>query len=58
MNQLQPPIDKLAPVVKEAQAKLRQIDRAVIAERSGAEIDRDGNLRVEFLRREYVIDHG
>jgi len=56
MNQLQAPIDKLAPVVKEAQARLRAIDRAVIADRSGAEIDRDGNLRVEFLRREYVID--
>jgi hypothetical protein len=53
----QQPIDKLAPVVKEAQAKLRQIDRAVVADRSGAEIDRDGNLRVEFLRREYVVDH-
>ena len=52
----QEPIDKLAPVVKEAQAKLRQIDRAVVADRSGAEIDRDGNLRVEFLHREYVID--
>ena len=57
MNQLQRPIDKLAPVVKEAQAKLREIDRAAVAERSGATIDRDGNLRVEFLRREYVIDH-
>ncbi len=57
MNQLQPPIDKLAPVVKEAQAKLRAIDRAVVAERSGATIDPQGNLRVEFLRCEYVIDH-
>src|SRR5512139_1593733 len=57
MNQLQPQIDKLAPVVKEAQAKLRAIDRAVVAERCGATIDPDGNLRVEFLRREYVIDH-
>ncbi len=56
MDQLQPPIDKLAPVVKEAQAKLRQIDRAAIADRSGAEIDRDGNLRLEFMRRTYVID--
>ena len=36
-------IDKLAPVVKEAQAKLRAIDQ-------------QSNLRVEFLRREYVID--
>lgn len=56
MNQLQPQIDKLAPVVKEAQAKLRQIDRGIIADRSGAQIDQDGDLRVEFLRREYVID--
>ena len=28
-----------------------------MAERSGATIDQEGNLRVEFLRREYVIDH-
>jgi hypothetical protein len=56
MNQLQPPIDKLAPVVKEAQAKLRTADRAEVAARSGATIDSQGNLRVEFLRREYVID--
>jgi hypothetical protein len=54
---LQQPIDKLASVVKEAQAKLRAIDRAVVAERSGATIDPQGDLRVEFLRREYVIDH-
>ena len=53
----QQPIDKLAPVVKEAQAKLRTIDRMVVADRSGATIDPQGNLRVEFLRREYVIDH-
>ena len=53
----QQPIDKLAPVVKEAQAKLRQIDRKVVAERSGATLDQDGNLRVECLHREYVIDH-
>ena len=52
----QQPIDKLAPVVKEAQAKLRAIDRALVAARSGATIDSQGNLRVEFLRREYVID--
>lgn len=58
MNNFKPqqPIDKLAPVVKEAQARLRLIDRGVIADRSGAIIDRDGNLRVVFLRREYVID--
>lgn len=56
MDQLQPQIDKLAPVVKEAQTKLRLIDRAVVAERSGAMIDRDGNLRMEFLQRAYVID--
>jgi hypothetical protein len=56
MNQLQPQIDQLAPVVQEAQARLRQIDRAVIAERSGATIDQHGNLHVLFLRREYVID--
>ena len=53
----QQPIDKLAPVVKEAQAKLRQIDRTVIADRSGATIDPEGNLYVEFFRRAYVVDH-
>ena len=53
----QQPIDKLAPVVKEAHMKLRASDRAVIADRSGATIDRQGDLRMEFLRREYVIDH-
>lgn len=52
----QQPIDKLAPVVNEAQTKLRAADRAVIADRSGATIDRDGNLRMEFLWREYVVD--
>jgi hypothetical protein len=52
----QQPIDKLAPVVTEAQAKLRAIDRAEIAARSGAAIDPQGNLRVEFLWREHVID--
>jgi hypothetical protein len=57
MSQPQPRIDKLAPVVKEAQTKLRMIDRAEVADRSGATIDHDGNLRVEFLRREYAIDH-
>jgi hypothetical protein len=53
----QQPLDKLAPVVKEAQEKLRAIDRAVVAERSGVVIDGDGNLHVVFLRREYVIHH-
>lgn len=59
MNNFKPqqPNDKLAPVVKEAQAKLRLIDRAAIADRSGATIDPQGNLRVELMRREYVIDH-
>ena len=52
----QQPIDKLAPVVKEAQTKLRQIDQGVVAGRSGATIDQDGNLRLAFLRREYMID--
>jgi len=52
----QPPIDKLAPVVKEAQAKLRTTDRVVVAQQSGATIDPQGNLRVEFMRRAYMID--
>jgi hypothetical protein len=56
MTQLQPQIDKLAPVVQKAQIKLRQIDRDVIADRSGATFDQNGNLRVVFLQREYVID--
>jgi len=52
----QQPIDKLASVVKEAQAKLRATDREVVADRSGATIDPNGNLRLEFMRRAYVID--
>jgi hypothetical protein len=58
MNDFQwkPPIDKLTPAVQEAQAKLREIDRAAIAERSGATIDPDGKLHMEFMRRAYVID--
>ncbi len=60
MDQLRPQIDKLAPVVREAQAKLRHAvpaDRAQVAERSGATLDQEGNLHVEFMRHEYVIDH-
>lgn len=55
MNQLQPQIDKLAPVIKEAQEKLHAIDWTLLAERGGCEIDQAGSLRVEFLRREYVV---
>lgn len=55
MNQLQPQIDKLAPVIKEAQEKLHAIDWTLLAERNGCEIDQGGSLRVEFLRREYVV---
>lgn len=55
MNQLQPQIDKLAPVIKEAQEKLHAIDWTLLAERNGCEIDQAGSLRVEFLRREYVV---
>jgi hypothetical protein len=51
----QQPIDKLAPVIKEAQGKLHAIDWTLLAERSGCKIDQAGNLRVEFLRREYVV---
>ncbi len=53
----QPSIDKLAPVVKEAQQKLCASDRAVVAARSGAAIDQQGHLYLEFLWHEYVIDH-
>ncbi len=56
MDQFQPQLDKLAPVMKEARAKLRTVDRALVAARSGATIDSQGNLRVEFLQREYIID--
>jgi hypothetical protein len=57
MDPFQPQIDKLAPVVREAQEKLRASDRAAIAAQSGAQIDQAGNLRLEFLQCEYVIDH-
>ncbi len=50
--------DRQARACSERSAgELRAIDRGLVAARSGATIDPQGNLRVEFLRREYVIDH-
>lgn len=47
--------DKLAPVVEEAQATLRQAQPSKLVLRSGCEQDADGNFRLSFFWREYVI---
>ena len=50
------PVDRLAPVVAAAREKLGALDRAELAQRSGATLDPQGNLHLAFLRHEYVID--
>jgi hypothetical protein len=47
--------DKLAPVVEEAQATLRQVKPSKLVLRSGCEQDADGNFRLSFFWREYVV---
>jgi len=53
--QIQEWYDKLAPVVREAREKLRQVEPGKLALRSGCERDADGNFRLTFLWREYVV---
>lgn len=53
--QIQEWYDKLAPVVREAREKLRQVKPGKLALRSGCERDADGNLRLTFLWQEYVV---
>jgi hypothetical protein len=47
--------DKLAPVVEEARATLREVKPGKLVLRSGCEQDADGNFRLSFFWREYVI---
>ncbi len=48
-------LDKLRPRLEEARTKLRTIRPDVIATNSGCQIDHDGNFRMDFMGREYVI---
>jgi hypothetical protein len=47
--------DRLAPVVEEARATLREIEPNKLVLRSGCGRDTDGNLRLTFFRQEYII---
>ena len=53
--QIQEWYDKLAPVVKEAQATLREVKPGKLVLRSGCEQDVDGNFCLSFFWREYAI---
>jgi hypothetical protein len=53
--QLRQWLDRLAPVVEQAQGALRCQDADVIARRSGCSRDPDGNLHLRFLWKEYVV---
>ena len=53
--QLEQWFDKLAPVVKEAQATLRSLKPGKLVMYSGCEQDADGNFCLTFLWQEYVI---
>lgn len=53
--QLQQWYDRLAPVVAEAQARLRDTEPGKLALRSGCEQDRDGNFRLAFFWQEYAV---
>ncbi|MBN1813513.1 MAG: DUF3786 domain-containing protein [Anaerolineae bacterium] len=50
--------DRLAPVVEEARAALRQVQPSKLVLRSGCEQDADGNFRLSFFWREVVISGG
>jgi hypothetical protein len=53
--QLQEWYDKLAPVVEGARETLRQVKPGKLVLRSGCERDADGNFRLAFFWREYVV---
>jgi hypothetical protein len=53
--QLQEWFDKLAPVVKEARAKLQTLKPSKLVMYSGCEEDADGSFRLTFFWQEYVI---
>ncbi|MGC8877708.1 MAG: DUF3786 domain-containing protein [Anaerolineae bacterium] len=48
-------LDRLAPVVQAAQATLRSRSADAVARLSGCARDAEGNMRITFLGREYVI---
>jgi hypothetical protein len=53
--QLQEWYDKLAPVLAEARATLRETKPSKLVLRSGCEQDADGDFRLSFFWREYTI---
>ncbi len=53
--QIQQWYDKLAPVVAEARAALKQVSPAKLVLRSGCVQDVDGNYRLALLGQEYVV---
>lgn len=53
--QLQEWLDRLAPVVEGARTTLREVKPGKLALRSGCEQDADGNFRLTFFWREYVV---
>lgn len=53
--QVQEWYDKLAPVVEEARAALREVKPSKLVLRSGCAQDADGNFRLAFFWREYVV---
>ncbi|MBN1976202.1 MAG: DUF3786 domain-containing protein [Anaerolineae bacterium] len=53
--QIQEWYDKLAPVVEEARATLREVEPDKLALRSGCRQDAGGNFRLSFFWREYVV---
>jgi len=53
--QVQEWYDKLAPVVAEARETLGRVKPSKLALRSGCEQDAEGNFRLHFFWREYVV---
>jgi hypothetical protein len=53
--QIQEWYDKLAPIIEEARATLREVKPGKLVLRSGCRQDGDGNFRLDFFWREYVI---
>jgi hypothetical protein len=53
--QIQEWYDKLAPIIEEAQATLRKVKPGKLVLRSGCRQDGDGNFRLDFFWRGYVV---
>jgi uncharacterized protein DUF3786 len=53
--QLKEWLDRLAPVVQNARAQLATVRPAKIALRSGCELDSDGDYRLSFFWKDYVV---